>query len=128
MPDQELVERVTGRRLDPHTGLIYHLKFKPPPAEALERLIQRSDDTEAKLRNRLDTHHANVAAVLGYYKDITVEVLHPPRPCALLFVVVLCTTQLDVAAGIGYISGHGGLRHPVLAVVGCSSPLFRFKA
>ena len=74
VPDQELVERVTGRRLDPHTGLIYHLKFKPPPAEALERLIQRSDDTEAKLRNRLDTHHANVAAVLGYYKDITVEV------------------------------------------------------
>lgn len=80
VPDQELVERVTGRRLDPQTGLIYHLKFKPPPAEALERLIQRSDDTEAKLRNRLDTHHANVAAVLGYYKDITVEVLpHCPQ-------------------------------------------------
>ena len=77
VPDQELVERVTGRRLDPHTGLIYHLKFKPPPAEALARLVQRSDDTEAKLRNRLDTHHANVAAVLGYYKDITVEVRRP---------------------------------------------------
>ena len=88
VPDQELVERVTGRRLDPQTGLIYHLKFKPPPEEALERLIQRSDDTEAKLRNRLDTHHANVAEVLGYYKDITVEVLHPetssPDPGAVV--------------------------------------------
>ena len=74
VPDQELVERVTGRRLDPETGTIYHMKFKPPPEGVLARLIQRSDDTEAKLRNRLDTHHKNVAAVVGYYKDMLVEV------------------------------------------------------
>ena len=74
VPDEELVERVTGRRLDPVTNTIYHLKFKPPPDSVAERLIQRSDDTEDKLRNRLDTHHKNVEAVIGYYKDILVEV------------------------------------------------------
>ena len=74
VPDDVLVERVTGRRLDPVTGDIYHLKFKPPPEDISDRLVQRSDDTEEKLRNRLTTHHNNVAAVLGYYKDILVEV------------------------------------------------------
>ena len=92
MPDLELVERVTGRRLDPQTGAIYHLKFKPPPEEALPRLIQRSDDTEAKLRNRLETHHANVAAVIGYYKDMLVEVAGPP-------VLLLHAASLSACAG-----------------------------
>ena len=65
---------MTGRRLDPVTNTIYHMKFKPPPDSVVDRLIQRSDDTEDKLRNRLDTHHKNVEAVIGYYKDILVEV------------------------------------------------------
>ena len=44
-----LIERVVGRRLDPVTGAIYHLKFKPPPTEVLSRLTVRSDDTEDKV-------------------------------------------------------------------------------
>ncbi|EIE26817.1 adenylate kinase in complex with the inhibitor P1,P5-Bis(Adenosine-5'-)pentaphosphate [Coccomyxa subellipsoidea C-169] len=72
--DDELVERVTGRRLDPETNTIYHMKFKPPPDAIVHRLVQRSDDTEDKLRNRLATHHKNVEAVVGYYKDMLVEV------------------------------------------------------
>lgn len=50
MPDELLIERVVGRRLDPDTGAIYHLKYKPPPADVAGRLIQRSDDTEDKVR------------------------------------------------------------------------------
>jgi hypothetical protein len=38
-----------GRRSDPETGAIYHLKYKPPPAEVMHRLVQRSDDTEEKV-------------------------------------------------------------------------------
>lgn len=49
VPDELLVERVVGRRLDPETGDIYHLTFKPPPAEIVDRLTQRSDDTEDKV-------------------------------------------------------------------------------
>lgn len=36
--------------MDPETGAIYHLKYKPPPPEAVPRLVQRSDDTEEKVR------------------------------------------------------------------------------
>ena len=43
--DEAILERVTGRRTDPVTGHIYHLAFDPPPAEILDRLIQRPDDT-----------------------------------------------------------------------------------
>lgn len=50
VPDDILVERVTGRRLDPKTGAIYHLKYKPAPVDVAPRLIQRSDDTEEKVR------------------------------------------------------------------------------
>lgn len=56
------------------TGEIYHLTFKPPPAEVVPRLVQRSDDTEEKAVNRLRTYHANVDAVVGYYKDQLVAV------------------------------------------------------
>ena len=80
VPDEELVERVTGRRLDPETGEIYHMRFKPPPEGVHGRLVQRSDDTEDKLRTRLATHHANVAAVVGYYKDVLVQVRSVPYP------------------------------------------------
>lgn len=77
VPDEMLVERVVGRRLDPETGAIYHMTFKPPPAEILPRLVQRSDDTEEKCVTRLQTYHSNVASVLDYYRDILVEVSHP---------------------------------------------------
>ena len=74
VPDDDLIERVVGRRMDPETGQIYHLTFKPPPKETLDRLIQRSDDTEEKARARLEVHAGNVASVVDYYKDILVEV------------------------------------------------------
>ncbi len=74
VPDSELVERVTGRRSDPETGEIYHLKFKPPPADVLGRLVQRSDDTEEMVVPRLKTYHDNVNAVVGYYEDVLVEI------------------------------------------------------
>jgi adenylate kinase len=46
-----LVERVVGRRTDPETGKIYHLKYSPPPPDVpLERLMHRSDDTEEKIK------------------------------------------------------------------------------
>ncbi|PRW20668.1 adenylate kinase [Chlorella sorokiniana] len=74
VPDELLIDRVVGRRSDPETGEIYHLTFKPPPPEIVSRLVQRSDDTEEKAVNRLRTYHANVDAVVGYYKDQLVEI------------------------------------------------------
>ncbi|CDP16504.1 unnamed protein product [Coffea canephora] len=49
VPEEILVERVVGRRLDPVTGKIYHLKYSPPETEEIAaRLTQRFDDTEEK--------------------------------------------------------------------------------
>ena len=74
VPDEVLVERVVGRRLDPQTGKIYHLKYFPPPADVVPRLTVRSDDTEEKARNRLAVHARNVDAVRGMYKSCVVEI------------------------------------------------------
>ncbi|MDA9098970.1 nucleoside monophosphate kinase [bacterium] len=67
VPDDVLIERVVGRRLDPETGKIYHMTFSPPPADIVDRLTQRSDDTEEKAKNRLAVHASNVEAVVGKY-------------------------------------------------------------
>lgn len=68
VPDEMLIERVVGRRLDPETGAIYHVKFFPPPEDVVDRLTIRSDDTEEKAKNRLAVHHSNVEAVVGRYE------------------------------------------------------------
>lgn len=75
VPDEVLVERVVGRRTDPETGKIYHMKFSPPDdEEVLNRLEQRSDDTEEKVKVRLEQFHANVDAVKDSYTEIMVTV------------------------------------------------------
>lgn len=75
VPEDTLVERVVGRRLDPVTGKIYHLKYSPPETDEIAaRLTQRFDDTEEKVKLRLKTHHHNVEAVLSMYEDITIKV------------------------------------------------------
>lgn len=68
VPDGMLVERVVGRRSDPETGIIYHVKFKPPPSDEIAaRLIQRSDDTEEAIMVRIKAFHDNVNAIIGAY-------------------------------------------------------------
>lgn len=66
--DQILIERVTGRRSDPETGKIYHLKFNPPPAEIVDRLVHRKDDTHEAAAARLVKYHSETAPVLPYYE------------------------------------------------------------
>ena len=70
VPDEKLIERVVGRRLDPETGKIYHMTFSPPPEDIVDRLTQRSDDTEEKVRVRLEAFHKHMTAVEKCYKDL----------------------------------------------------------
>ena len=75
VPDEVLVERVVGRRTDPETGKIYHMTFSPPlDAAVVSRLVQRSDDTDEKVKVRLEQFHANVDAVKESYTDISIVV------------------------------------------------------
>ncbi|MFO0744375.1 MAG: adenylate kinase [Myxococcota bacterium] len=68
VPDELIVERITGRRSDPVTGRIYHVKFDPPPAEVADRVVQRSDDTEVACRTRLEKYHSETRPVLPLYE------------------------------------------------------------
>lgn len=75
VPEEILVDRVVGRRLDPVTGRIYHLTYSPPETEEIAaRLTQRFDDTEEKVKLRLQTHNQNVESVLSLFEDITIKV------------------------------------------------------
>jgi len=75
VPSELLVERVVGRRNDPETGTIYHLKYKPPPPAVMDRLVQRDDDTEEKVKTRLEVYFKNINSVMGYYKDCCVGLM-----------------------------------------------------
>jgi adenylate kinase len=68
--DAVILERITGRRTDPDTGRAYHLRFDPPPAELLPRLVQRADDTEAVLRRRLTEYREKTAPIVPYYERL----------------------------------------------------------
>jgi len=66
VPRGLLVERATLRRTDVRTGQIYHLKYNPPPSDAV--LEHRDDDREDKVATRLDQYEAMTAALLPYYE------------------------------------------------------------
>lgn len=80
VPDETLVERGCGRRLDPVTGDIYHLKFKPPPADVVSRLVHRSDDQETAIRERLKNYHSQIDGILPYFKDVAVNIDGTGKP------------------------------------------------
>ena len=69
VPDESIVERIVGRRMDPETGEIYHIEFKPPPKEILARVVQRKDDTEETVRSRLSAYHEQTAPLARWYSD-----------------------------------------------------------
>jgi len=66
VPRELLIERAVLRRTDKRTGQIYHLKYKPPPPDAL--LEHRADDREDVVKNRLDTYERMTAELLPYYE------------------------------------------------------------
>jgi len=67
---EELVRRLTGRRVDPETGENYHVEFDMPDDEAVrERLVQREDDSRESVENRLDVFEEQTAPVIDSYRD-----------------------------------------------------------
>ena len=68
VPDDLIVDRIVGRRSDPVTGAIYHLTFNPPPADIVDRLKHRADDTEEACRARLGVYHGQTAPIIPFYE------------------------------------------------------------
>ena len=74
VPDEEIIKRMSGRRVHLASGRTYHIVFNPPKEEGKddetgEPLIQRDDDQEETVRKRLDVYHAQTEPLVGYYKD-----------------------------------------------------------
>lgn len=73
--DEEIITRLSGRRVHPASGRIYHLKYNPPKTpnlddETKETLIQREDDREAVIRERLRVYHEKTEPLIKYYKEL----------------------------------------------------------
>jgi len=74
VPDDEVVHRVSGRRVSRKSGRVYHVDFDPPKHAGRcdidgSQLIQRTDDEEATVRKRLAVYHAQTAPLIDYYED-----------------------------------------------------------
>jgi len=74
VPDTEIIKRMSGRRVHLASGRTYHITFNPPKEEGKddvtgEALIQRDDDQEETVRNRLDVYHAQTESLIDYYKN-----------------------------------------------------------
>ncbi len=73
VPDATIVERMSGRRVHVASGRTYHLLFNPPKVAGCddvtgEALIQRADDGEETVRNRLAVYHAQTKPLVDYYE------------------------------------------------------------
>jgi len=74
--DEELVRRITGRRVHPDSGRVYHIEFNPPQQPDKddvtgEPLIQREDDTEETVRERLAVYNEQTAPLIEFYSAMT---------------------------------------------------------
>lgn len=75
VPDEEIVTRMSGRRVDPVSGRTYHIKYNPPKVEGKDDitgdpLIQRDDDKEEVVLKRLSVYHAQTEALVKFYGDL----------------------------------------------------------
>ena len=73
VPDEDIIDRIVGRRMDPRTGDIYHVKFNPAPSDITPRLVQRKDDTEETVRSRLDAYHDQTKPLSSWYNEVSKE-------------------------------------------------------
>ena len=72
--DEEIITRMSGRRVHPASGRTYHVKFNPPKVAGKddatgEALVQRDDDKEETVRKRLDVYHKQTEPLVHYYED-----------------------------------------------------------
>ncbi|MGM0701122.1 MAG: adenylate kinase [Pseudomonadota bacterium] len=72
--DEEIVKRLAGRRVHPDSGRVYHVEYNPPKEPGKddvtgEPLIQRDDDRESTVRNRLSVYHEQTAPLVDYYQQ-----------------------------------------------------------
>jgi adenylate kinase len=73
VPDSDIIDRMSGRRVHVASGRTYHVKFNPPKTEGRddvtgEPLIQRDDDQESTVRKRLEIYHSQTKPLVEFYQ------------------------------------------------------------
>ncbi|MEQ8956118.1 MAG: adenylate kinase [Gammaproteobacteria bacterium] len=73
--DEEIVKRLSGRRVHPGSGRVYHVEFNPPKSagkddETGEDLVQRDDDREETVRKRLAVYHQQTKPLVSFYENL----------------------------------------------------------
>ncbi len=73
VPDEEIIKRMSGRRVHLASGRTYHVIYNPPKVEGKddetgEPLVQREDDKEETVKKRLEVYHAQTEPLVDYYK------------------------------------------------------------
>ena len=76
--DEEVIRRITGRRIHEASGRVYHVVFNPPEVEGKddqtgEMLVQRVDDAKETVKERLKVYHDQTRPLVEYYRDSTVR-------------------------------------------------------
>jgi adenylate kinase len=84
VPEQDIIERMSGRRVHPASGRSYHLTFNPPKVGELddltgEPLVQRDDDKEETVRHRLTVYQNQTRPLVDYYSVWAEEDASAPR-------------------------------------------------
>jgi adenylate kinase len=74
VPDEEVMRRLSGRRVSVKTGRVYHIEFDPPKHEGRcdvdgSRLVQRDDDQPETIANRLTVYHEQTQPLVAYYDE-----------------------------------------------------------
>ena len=74
--DEEIIARLSGRRVHEGSGRVYHIEHNPPKKDGLddttgEPLIQREDDREGTVRNRLNVYHEQTKPLVGFYQNLS---------------------------------------------------------
>jgi adenylate kinase len=72
VPDEEIIKRMSGRRVHSESGRTYHIEFNPPKVAGIDdvtgdALIQRDDDKEETVRKRLEVYHKQTKPLVDFY-------------------------------------------------------------
>jgi adenylate kinase len=75
VPDEEIITRMSGRRVHPGSGRVYHVQFNPPKVQGRddatgEPLVQREDDLEETVKKRLEVYRAQTRPLVDYYQRL----------------------------------------------------------
>ena len=76
--DEEIIERLSGRRVHPGSGRVYHVRYNPPKEAGKddvtgEELIQRDDDSEETVRKRLEVYQSQTRPLVDFYQQRAAE-------------------------------------------------------